>query len=118
MALVGLATAAALALGGGARAARTEATAPPSLETLLRQRKDLIPAPLTRSSVDQVRARHGALEQRRADIEGNLPPAFRTPRSRRPRLRRPKQDLAGREGALEFDVDASNPDRLVSGVNR
>ncbi len=118
MALAGLATAAAFAFGGGARAARTQASATPSMESLLRQREQLVPPAPARVSADQVRAHHATLEQRRADIEGNLPPALRTPRSRRPRLRRPKHDLAGREGARGFDVDSDNPDRLVSEVSR
>ena len=119
LALAGLATAAALGLSGGARAARNATPEAPSLEAFLRQREGLAPAATPASAAaEQVRSHHQALEQRRADIQGNLPPALRTPRSRRPRLRRPNHDLAGRDAAVGFDADPDNPDRLVSEVKR
>ncbi len=119
LALAGLATAGALALGGGARAQRMAAVESPSLETLLRQRDaaEVAPAPPA-PSLDELRDRHRELRQRRVDIEGSLPPLLRTPRSRRPRLKKPQRDLVDREGGQDLDADADNPDRLAFQVRR
>lgn len=88
---VALAAAAALALtlaGDGASAERTAAVSAPTLESLLQQRDGATRgAVATPPSVEDLRARYEELRARRADIEGSLPPALRTPPARRPELR-------------------------------
>jgi hypothetical protein len=108
----------AFALGGGARADRTAAASAPSLESLLERRKALErPAPPP-PAPESLQGRHDELRRRRAEIEGNLPPALRTPRSRRPELREPPRDLAGRRAVVAFDGAGDNPDRVAFQVPR
>ena len=122
VALSGVVAVAVFAHGGGAPDALSAAVTPPTLESLLQQR-DSIPrdAGATPASVDELRARYEELRSRRVDIEGALPPALRTPRSRRPELRDLGGALAaelGAKGARFVDSSRDNPDRVRFEVAR
>ncbi len=100
-------------IGGGARAERTAAVTPETLESLLRQREVRQPGIIaTPVSAEELRGRFEELRSRRVDIEGALPPALRTPRSRRPELRQLGRQLPVDIGEQSRSVDSrsGNPD--------
>jgi hypothetical protein len=120
-ALVGVASIGATVFGGGARAEHTAALTRPTLETLLQQRDANPPeSAVTPESEEELRARFEELRSRRVDIEGALPAALRTPRSRRPELRELGHDLDEDFRAQVGSVDLSrgDPDRVAGEARR
>lgn len=103
----------AFAVGGGAHADRQAAVRPPTLESLLERREALERPPAPAPAPERLRERYEELRRRRAEIEGDLPPALPTPRSRRPDLRAPARDVPGRRAVKAVDGGDTNPDRIA-----